>query len=198
MKDWKRKTGRALRKIALALLSAAVLAALYFSLVIAQPQPEEGKEAAPAPQPLLTASPSQTVQSEGEIRAMAELFPGPVMSFMSGSGMIFVSGTSADRAFQGGFGREMTLYWQTEDGQPLTLRSIYPAEALELMGKQDYRFSATAGPTLFGESTVRMENGETVRIHTQILGKGLYVLTVSASLSDRISAISRSIQLLDP
>ena len=53
-------------------------------------------------------------------------------------------------SLEGGFGRILTLYWQTEAGQPLILQSIYPARALELLGKKDYRFSGTGGPTLFG------------------------------------------------
>ena len=184
---------RILPKVLGALLSAAALMALYFTLVLAQPQ--GGPAEKPEPQPLLSPSPAMEISAEGELRSLAETFPAPVMSFMSGSGMVFVSGTSADAALGEGFGRVLTLYWQTPEGEPLILQSIYPAEGLELMGKGDYHFSDTAGPSLFGLSSVRMENGETVRVHVQAAGRGLYTVTVPASLAGSLSGICRSIQL---
>ena len=182
-----------LPKILGALLSLGALAALYFTLVLAQPQ--GGPAQSPEPQPVLSPSPSMAITSEGELRELAQTFPAPVMSFMSGSGMQFVSGTSVDAAVGRSKGRVLTLTWQTPEGEPLSLRSIYPAEALELMGKGDYHFSSVAGPSLFGLSSVRMENRETVRVHVQAAGRGLYVLTVPASLAGSLSDICRSVQL---
>ena len=108
--------------------------------------------------------------------------------------MLFVSGTSADVAYQGGFARIATLYWQTPDGDPLILRSIYPASALSLLGG-GYQFSNVGGPTMFGSPSVRMENTETVRLHAAT-ETGLYVMIVPRSLASRISALSRSLQLV--
>ena len=190
--EW-RKAGRLLGRGLAGLLSLAMLAGLYFTLIIGQPQPKEQEET--PVQPALTASPAMQIDQEGELRDLVAAFPAPVMSFMSGSGMIFVSGTSADTAWKGQFGRVATLYWQTAAGEPLILQSIYPAEALEIMGKGSYTFSSIAVPTLFGQNSVRMENGETIRIHVQTAGRGLYVLTVPHSLGSALSEISRSIQL---
>lgn len=190
--DW-RNAGRLLGRGLAGLLSLAMLAGLYFTLIIGQPQLKEQEET--PVQPALTASPAMQIDQEGELRDLVAAFPAPVMSFMSGSGMIFVSGTSADTAWKGQFGRVATLYWQTAAGEPLILQSIYPAEALEIMGKGSYTFSSIAGPTLFGQNSVRMENGETIRIHVQTAGRGLYVLTVPHSLGSALSEISRSIQL---
>ena len=175
------------------LLGIVLIVLIGFLLVLAQPKPEDTEK--PEPQPLLSPSPAMEISAEGELRSLAETFPAPVMSFMSGSGMVFVSGTSADAALGEGFGRVLTLYWQTPEGEPLILQSIYPAEGLELMGKGDYHFSDTAGPSLFGLSSVRMENGDTVRVHVQAAGRGLYTVTVPASLAGSLSGICRSIQL---
>ena len=174
------------------ILTAAVLAGLYITMVIGQPQGEVQQKS--PPQPLLTASPAMTISSDGNLRDLMAAFPGPVMSFMSGSGMVFVSGESADAAYNGGFGRILSLYWQTEAGEPLILQSIYPAEALSLMGKRDYIFSDTAGPTLFGRASVRMENQETIRFHVQT-DTGLYVVTAPRLLASVLSGLARSIQL---
>lgn len=174
------------------LLSLAVLCALYLTLVIAQPQPD-GEEA-PAPM-RIGAAQEERITSEGDLRRLIQACPGPAMSFMSGSGMTFVSGETKNVSWQGGAGRMLTLYWQTVTGQPLILRSIYPPEALELMGRGDYAFSDTAGPTLFGLQSVRMENADTIRVHVQAEGRGLYVLIVPASLRADLPGIARSIQL---
>ena len=173
------------------LLTVILILLVGFLLVLAQPKKEETEKA--EPQPLLTASPALEIEYETGLRSLVESFPVPVLSFMSGSGMVFVSGNSADVGLDGGFGRVVTLYWQTPDGDPLILRSIYPASALSLLEK-DYHFSAIAGPTLFGAGSVRMENADTVRIHAAT-DTGLYTMIVPKSSAAKISSISRSLQL---
>ena len=187
----RRRFTHILLKLLTGLLSVALIVLTGALLVLAQPKPEEKEKA--EPQPLLTASPALNISHENELRELVESFPAPVLSFMSGSGMTFVSGTSADAGLPDGFGRVVTLYWQTEEGEPLILRSIYPASALSLLEK-GYHFSAVSGPTLFGVSSVRMENDETVRVHAAT-ESGLYVVTVPKSAASGISAISRSLQL---
>ncbi len=187
----RRRFTHILLKLLTGLLSVALIVLTGALLVLAQPKSEEKEKA--EPQPLLTASPALNISHENELRELVESFPAPVLSFMSGSGMTFVSGTSADAGLSGGFGRVVTLYWQTEEGEPLILRSIYPASALSLLEK-GYHFSAVAGPTLFGVPSVRMENDETVRVHAAT-ESGLYVVTVPKSAASGISAISRSLQL---
>ena len=174
------------------LLSVLMIASVGFLLVLAQPQRDE-EPAQAAPQPLLSASPARNISGETEIRSLVESFPVPVLSFMSGSGMTFVSGTSADAALPGGFGRIVTLYWQTSEGEPMALRSIYPASALSLLA-DGYHFSTVLGPTLFGTESVRMENADTVRLHAAT-ATGLYEVTVPKSLAPKLSSLCRSLQL---
>ncbi len=189
-----KKSGKLLRwflKALTALLSLALMAAVGFLLVLAQPKADDRET--PVSQPLLTASPAFSISSEGELRSLVESFPVPVLSFMSGSGMVFVSGSSSDIGLQGGFGRVVTLNWQTPDGDPMMLQSIYPASALSLLNN-GYHFSPVAGPTLFGADSVRMENAGTVRIHAAT-ETGLYAVTVPRSSARNLSALSRSLQL---
>ena len=180
-----------LLKVVTALFSVALIVLIGALLVLAQPKREDTEKA--EPQPLLTASPAMNITVETDLRSLVESFPVPVLSFMSGSGMSFVSGTSSDAGLEGGFGRIVSLYWQTQDGDPLILQSIYPASALSLLEK-GYHFSAVAGPTLFGVDSVRMEKADTVRIHAAT-DTGLYVLTVPKSAASKISSMSRSLQL---
>ncbi len=186
-----RSFSRVLLKVLTGLLSVILIVLIGALLVLAQPKKEDTEP--PAPQPLLTASPALNIDLETELRSLVESFPVPVLSFMSGSGMSFVSGSSADVGLKGGFGRVVSLYWQTPDGDPLILQSIYPASALSLLDN-GYHFSAVTGPTLFGVDSVRMENADTVRIHAAT-DTGLYVVTVPKAAASKISSLSRSLQL---
>ena len=182
---------RRILQIIAGLLSVGLILLIGFLLILARPQPNEQQGS--APQPLLTATPAQSIEKEAELRSLVESFPVSVLSFMSGSGMSFVSGTSADAKLNGGFGRIVTLWWQTPEGDPLILQSIYPASALSLLS-QDYHFSAVAGPTLFGSVSVRMENEESVRLHAAT-DTGLYVVIVPRAAASKLSSLSRSLRL---
>lgn len=180
-----------LLKVLTGLFSVVLIAIVGMLLVLAQPGHQETKKE--EPQPLLAASPSLNIEEETDLPSLIEPFPVPVLSFMSGSGMVFVSGSSYDVSLEGGFGRILALYWQTADGEPLILQSIYPASALSLLNN-GYHFSPIAGPTLFGTSSVRMEDEETVRVHAAT-DTGLYVVIVPKSAGSRLSSLSRSLQL---
>ena len=89
----RKKFIRILLKVLAGVLTVVLIAAVCILLVLAQPKKEDTEK--PAPQPLLTASPALSISSETELRSLVKAFPVPVLSFMSGSGMLFVSGTSA-------------------------------------------------------------------------------------------------------
>ena len=173
------------------LLGIVLIVLIGFLLVLAQPKPEDTEK--PEPQPLLAASPARSITEESEIRGLIEEFPVPVLSFMGGSGMLFVSGSSADVGLEDGFGRIVTLNWQTADGDPMILQSIYPASALPVLDN-GFHFSQVTGPTLFGVESVRMEKGDVVRIHAAT-DTGLYVVTVPKSAAPKLSNLCRSLQL---
>lgn len=187
--------GKKIRKTALriigAVIAAALLALLAASLILAKPQGEETETA--AARPSQDASPAVSISSENDLVGLISAFPAPVMSFMSGSGMTFVSATSADLAYAGGFARIAVLYWQTAEGVPVTLRTVWPADALSLL-EDGYHFMPYAGPALFGDTSVRMENDETVRLHTAT-DQALYVVLLPRSLSSQVSTLCSSLQL---
>ena len=177
---------------AIGVLSFLVLLVLAgASLILAKPQRDKTEPAADPPS--RSASPAVTVDRETDLTRLIAGFPAPVMSFLSGSGMTFVSAASADAAVSGGFGRVATLYWQTAEAEPLILQSIWPADALSLL-EDGYHFSAYLGPTLFGSASVRMENNDTVRLHVAT-DQALYVLVLPRALSGQLNALCRSLQL---
>ena len=158
----KKKMGNLVLRLIGVLVSVILLALLAAALILAKPQ--EDKTDAPAATPSAEAHPAVTVEDELDLVTLVNTFPAPLMSFQGGSGMVFVSATSADAAVPGGFGRIVTFYWQTADGEPVTLRSIWPADALSLL-EDGFHFMPYSGPTLFGSTSVRMENDEAIRLH---------------------------------
>ncbi len=186
-----KKLWKILLKILACLVSIALLALAAASLILAKPAPEPS--AAPAATPSAASGPALEIRDETELYRLVAAFPAPVMSFMSGSGMTFVSAVSADSAVSGSFARTATLYWQTEDARPMILQSICPADSLSLL-EEGYHFSAAPGPTLFGNPSVRMEKEDTIRIHATT-DQALYVLILPSSLSDQVSNLCRSLQL---
>ena len=187
--------GKKIWKLLLRLLGVVILAAvralLACTLILAKPQ--EDKTETAASQPSAEAHPAITVEQESDLFRLVADFPAPVMSYMSGSGMVFVSAASADAAFAGGFARVATLYWQTPEGEPVTLRSIWPANALSLL-EGGFHFMPAAGPALFGSASVRMEKDDSVRLHVTT-DQGLYVVLLPRSLSGQVSDLCRSLQL---
>ena len=173
------------------IIAITVLALLAVSLIIARPQEEDSLPAVSVPS--ANTGPVVTIEDELELSQLFTAFPAPVMSFMGGSGMTFVSATCADAAVNGGFGRVATLNWQTSEGEPVKLRSIWPANALSLL-EDGYHFMPYAGPALFGSNSVRMENDDAVRIHVAA-GQALYAVLLPRSLAAKTGDICRSLQL---
>ena len=186
-----KKVWKLAAKILGALFAFVLLVLTAVSLILAKPQPAQ-KEQSSVRQPI-AASPAIEIQSEQDLVRLISAFPAPVMSFMSGSGMTFVSATSADAAVDGGFGRIATLNWQTPEGEPVKLCTVWPADALELL-EDGYHFMPYTGPALFGNSSVRMENDYAVRIHVAT-DRALYIVLLPRTLSGETGSICRSLQL---
>lgn len=186
-----KKIRRILIRLIGVVITVALLALLAASLIIAKPQEKENVSV--PSKPSTEASPAISIRNEQELADLISAFPAPVMSFMSGSGMTFISATSADAAVNGGFGRIATLNWQTPEGEPVQLRSIWPADALSLL-ETGYHFMPYAGPALFGSTSVRMENDDAVRIHIAT-DRALYVVLLPRALSPQTGALCRSLQL---
>ena len=186
-----KKVRKVLLRIVGTVIAIAVMALLAASLIIAKPQDEDPAPA--AARPFTDASPAVTIEDELDLSQLFAAFPAPVMSFMGGSGMTFVSATCADAAVDGGFGRVATLNWQTAEGEPVRLRSIWPAGALDLL-EGGYHFMPYTSPALFGSSSVRMENDQTVRIHAAT-DQALYEVLLPRALSPESGNICRALQL---
>ncbi len=169
----------------------ALLALLAASLILAKPQNDK-TDITPV-RPFAESSPAVTIDNENDLFQLVSGFPAPIMSFLSGSGMTFVSAESSDIEITGGFGRMATLYWQTPEGYPMTLRSIWPVSALSLL-EDGFHFMPVSGPSLFSNTSVRMENDDYIRLHVTT-DQALYVVLLPRALNGQISDLCRSLQL---
>lgn len=187
-----KKGGRLLLKLFGWLLLCAVLVLVSLLIIVGMPEKED-----PAPvlvDPVLSASPAIDVSAESDLYKLYLSFPAPVMSYLSGSGMTFVSASSADTSLSGCLTRVITQVWRSPEEDEIELLSVCPRSSLEILQSGDWHFSNLAGPELFGQKSVRMESDEKIRLHTQT-DQGLYIITVSKAVKDRLAAIARSLQL---
>ena len=188
---------QALRLLLGTVAAALLIAVFYVAVVLGQPQPNEQAVTVLADQPLLTASPAQTLASEGELESLMTAFPVPVLYAQSGGALTLRAGVSQDAAYEGGFARVVTLTYGAElNGQTveITVQSIYPARALSLIPKGSYTIAAVAGQSVAGLSTVRMENDSAIRLHAQS-ADALYTVTLPKVSAQELGTLLRPLQL---
>lgn len=164
------------------------------SLLIVIGMPEKKEPASTVADPILSASPAVNVSAENELYKLYLSFPAPAMSYLSGSGMSFVSGSSADTSVSGQLTRVVTQSWRSPEGDEIELVSVCPRSSIALLQSGNWHFSSLTGPELFGQKSVRMEDDEKIRLHTQT-DRGLYIFTVPKAAEDHLVALTRSLQL---
>lgn len=186
---------KALHVLLMTLLAVILVALFYLAVILGQPEEPENAIDIDQTQPLLTASPALNIQSERQVAALAEAFPVPVLAFMEGMGPVLVSGTSYDQAYEGGFARICELRYTTDNGLEITLTTIYPARAVELLGKDGYTLTGAAAQNLTGLTAVRMENADHFRLHAQA-SDAIYALTLPKLTDDTITTVTRVLELV--
>ena len=186
---------KALHVLLMTLLAVILVALFYLAVILGQPEDPENAIDIDQTQPLLTVSPALNIQSERQVAALAEAFPVPVLAFMEGMGPVLVSGTSYDQAYEGGFARICELRYTTDNGLEITLTTIYPARAVELLGKDGYTLTGAAAQNLTGLTAVRMENADHIRLHAQA-SDAIYALTLPKLTDDTITTVTRVLELV--
>ncbi len=186
---------RIFKAVLAALLTIVLLAAFYIAVIMGNPQEEESSAiTAKMDQPLLTAMASPIlIREPGQLGLLLEHFPAQIMAAMQSPALTFQQGLCEDVPFEDGIGRRITLTYATAQGAAVTIVSIYPARALTLIPKGDYIISGTAGLSLTGLRSVRMENASTIRLHAQ--GEdALYVVTLPRLPASELRALTTTLQ----
>lgn len=187
---------RAVKAVLLAMLAIVLIAVFFIAVVMGQPQEEQSaRTQVRTNQVLLPALSAPLLYgTEEELASMRGAFPAPWLTPQYASMMTFRGAVLESVPFENGHGRILTLTYLLDSGETVTIASIYPARALELMGKQDYTISGTAGQTLGGLRSVRMENGGYIRLHAQG-EEAIYVVTVPQMDSTLLRQLTASLHL---
>lgn len=186
---------RLLRAVPLTLLTIVLLAAFFIAVIMGNPQDAEGARAVTQEQPLLPAMTSPIlIQDEGQLNLLLANFPGQVMAAMHSAALTFGQGLCEDVPFEDGMARRITLSYITDKGALVTVESIYPARAIQLVEKGDYVISGTAGLPLAGLRSLRMETRDAVRMHAQG-STALYVVTLPGLTNTQLRTLTSTLQL---
>lgn len=187
---------RAVKGVLAALLTIVLLAGFYIAVIMGNPQEAESSAiTAKQDQPLVDAMPAPLlVTDQGQLGALLNAFPAPVMAAMHSTVLTFQHGLCEDVPFEDGLGRRVTLTYSTAEGAAVTVESIYPARALSLVEKADYTISSTAGLPLAGLRSVRMTNASAVRMHAQG-SDALYVVTLPQMTATALRTLTSTLQL---
>ena len=172
----------------MALLCLLLMAAFYLAVIIGQPQEDETASTVTprTDQPLLSAGQDVvTITSADDLPLLLRMFPAPALT-----------PTTSGWAFENGMGRILTLTYQASDTIQVTLTSIYPARAIALLEKGDYRISASLGATLAGLRSIRMENAESIRLHAQG-EEALYVMITPLLEENSLRSIAGQMTLTE-
>ncbi len=175
-------------------MSFAAAGALFYTAMIVG-APEE--EPAPAEQPLLQASPGQTLSAAEELGGLIAAFPAPVLAALPDSGLRLIRGVSEDAAFEDGYGRIATLTYEDEAGRRITARTIYPARALSLLGRGGWQLTLSEGPRLAGMRTVCMAQGGRLRFHCRS-AEAIYAVEMQAEDQQTAALLLQPLQLMVP
>lgn len=187
---------RIVRTVLMALLTVVLLAAFYIAVIMGTPQEAESSAltvrqdqplVSPLDNPLL-------ITAEGDLGAVLNRFPAPMMAAMHSTVLTFEKGVCRDVPFENGLGRIATLTYRTAEGAAVTVSSIYPARALSLIDKADFTISANAGLPLAGLRSVRMENTANIRMHAQG-SEALYVVTLPRLSATALRTLTSTLQL---
>lgn len=187
---------RIAKSVLLTLLTALLLAAFYIAVIMGNPQEDaDSAVAAKQDQPLLTAMGAPLlIRTADQLGLLLDAFPAPVLAAPANGALAFEQGLAEDVPFEGGLARRITLTCRTAEGLPVTIVSLYPARAIDLIEKADYHFSSTVGHPLAGLASVQMENDDTIRMHAQG-PEAIYVVTLPKLTGMALRTLTSTLQL---
>ncbi len=184
--------GRLVRGVLAALVTVTLLTAFFLAVIMGQPEEKAVKQSdQPLPVPLASAV---SITDEADLALIREAFPGRLMAAAANRVIAFQSATCQDVPFEQGVARVATLRYYTADGKAVTVQSIYPARALDVMGKGNYTISGVSGHLLADLRSVRMEGPAGIRMHAQGTD-ALYVVSMPNATSAALRQITSAMQL---
>jgi len=180
-----------LARIGAVLIAVLLIVVFYLAVILGHPQKDEAAQPPLQNQPLLAGSPAMQLAPGDDPAPLLFSFPVPVLYSQDA----VHQGASYDVPFENGYARMVDLVYQADAaGQTWSVRTIYPARALSLVEKGDFRMASATAQTVAGQSFVRMENADSLRLHAQS-SDAVYVITLPKALAGEHQALLRTLQL---
>ena len=136
------------------------------------------------------------IAGDGDMNPLAVNFGKPVLA-INGSNLTLQKATLFDTAFHNGYARRMSLSYAFADGALLTVESIRPTAAAELLKTGRYSINMATLYTIAGMDAVRMDSEETVCILARSL-EAVYALLCPASHEAELGALLKQATLMQP
>lgn len=174
-------------------LAFLLVAIFYITAIIIEPEdPTAQNQQVDGFSPGQILSPKEPfhIDSIDQIVDFTYQFPAPLLFLQETESIQFVQGDMYDLAYNQGFARVARLIYTVNDQGPVTLTCIYPRDAFSLLNKEQYHL-LTNQEYLGAFAAVRMENGESARLHAQG-NLGLYAFTLPAAMKDQLTPLGRS------
>ena len=129
---------RAVKAVLLAMLAIVLIAVFFIAVVMGQPQEEQSARTQVRTNQVLLPALSAPILygTEEELASMRGAFPAPWLTPQYASMMTFRGAVLESVPFENGHGRILTLTYLLDSSETVTIASIYPARALELMGSR--------------------------------------------------------------
>ena len=153
------------KKILIVLGLLLALAFLYLFLLMGEPDDDDEVLLAQSAQEEIIRMPmtGQEMTAGADLTSAAVSFGKSVME-LRGSVLPLKKASLYDTAYRGGYARRLTLTYQFEDGQIMTIDSIRPPGAISLLEDTAYVIRVDALYTMGGMDAVRMDSDSYIRL----------------------------------
>ena len=136
------------------------------------------------------------IAGTADMNPLAVNFGKPVLA-VGGSGLTLQKATLYDTAFHNGYARRMSLTYAFADGALLSVESIRPTAAVELLKAGRYRLNMATLYTIAGMDAVRMDSDETVCVLARSLDAA-YALLCPVTHEAELGALLKQAMLMQP
>ena len=183
---------RIIRAVLMAVFLLLFAVIFYVSVILANPQEDENPVRTDPP--LQTAAPPAEMRSAADLPSLLTQFPGPAL--LATDGYTLIGGGMQDVPVSGGYARTLTLTYRHSSGRELTVRSIWPAKSEEVLDAAGWHLSQIAGQSIAGMPSLRLENGNTLRLQCQGTD-ALYTVETDLLSGEELAAMLQPLQLVE-
>jgi hypothetical protein len=179
------------KKILIVLGLLLALAFLYLFLLMGEPDDDDEALLKQSAQEEIIRMPmtGQEMAADADLTAAAVSFGEAAME-LRGDVLPLLKASLYDTAYRGGYARRLTLTYQFEDGQIMTIDSIRPPGAISLLEDTAYVIRVDTLYTMGGMDAVRMDSDSYIRLAAAGTN-AVYVVHFPVSHEEQLTSLLR-------